>query len=274
MRKKIKVLGVNFDKTTEKEALGKIEKWLSEKSKKKHFIVTPNPEIVLKAQKDSAYMKIINSADMSIADGIGILWASKYKRLASQHNSKVKKVAQWLVSLLIIPVDQKYIKTELPERITGVDLMKKICRLAADKRKKVYLLGADEGVAEKTAAKLQKLYPTLKIVGTYAGRPTKSQEDKIVKKIRDAKTEILFVAYGAPSQEKWIHRNMHKIPTLKVVAGIGGAFDFISGKTPRAPKKFRRYGLEWAYRLYKEPRRIKRIFNATVKFPFKILMKK
>jgi len=219
-------------------------------------------------------MNIINSADMSIADGVGILWASKYRRLASQHNSQIKKVAQWIVSLLIIPVDQKYIKSELPERITGVDFMKKICKLAANKRKKVYLLGAANGVAKKTATKLKKLYPTLKIVGTYAGRPTKSQEDKIIKKIRASKAEILFVAYGAPNQEKWIHRNMRKIPTLKIVAGVGGAFDFISGKTPRAPKEFRKYGLEWAYRLYKEPRRIKRIFNAAVKFPIKILMKK
>jgi len=273
MRKKIKVLGVDFDKITEAKALETIDKWMKEKNSKKRFIVTPNPEIVLKAQDDKAYLKILNKADLSIPDGIGILWASKYKHISKNEKLPIKKFAQWLVSLSIIPFDQKYIRTELPERITGVDMIKKIAKLAAKNKKKVFLLGAGPGIANKAAKKLKKLYPTLKIAGTHEGTPLKRDEKEIIKKIKAAKTDILLVAYGAPSQEKWIDRNLKSLQGVKLAIGIGGAFDFISGNIPRAPKEFRKYGLEWAYRLYKEPRRIKRILNATVKFPIKVLFK-
>lgn len=246
MRKKIKILGVNFDNITEKEVLEKITNWLSPKHffNIKRYIVTPNPEIVLKTLKDEKYRKIINKAALSVPDGTGILWASRFK------------------------------KTPLPERITGVDLMKEICKIAAKNGNKVFLLGAEEGVAIAAANKLKKLYPKLKISGTYSGSPNENDEYVILDKIEKPGTEILFVAFGAPAQELWIERNYKRISTLKLAIGVGGAFDFISGKTQRAPKFMREHGLEWAYRLYKQPSRVKRIWNATVKFPIKVLKNK
>lgn len=246
MRKKIKILGVNFDNITEREVLEKIAGWLSPKHffNIKRYIVTPNPEIVLKTLDNEEYKKVINKAALSVPDGIGILWASRR------------------------------IKTPLPERITGVDLMKEICKIATKNGNKVFFLGADEGVAEATANKLKKLYPKLKIAGTYSGSPKENDEYVILDMIEKAGTEVLFVAFGAPEQELWISRNYRRISTLKLAIGVGGAFDFISGKTPRAPKFLREHGLEWAYRLYKQPSRIKRIWNATVKFPIKVMKEK
>ena len=273
MRKIIKILGVNFDNSTEKEILEKIEKWLApgfHLFKSKHIIVTPNPEIVLSAQKDPLKMKVLNKADLSIPDGIGILWASKFQSILDKKDSKIKKLSKWLISLSLIPFSKTYVRSVIKERITGVDLMRKICKIAAEKGSTIFLLGAGEGVAELTAQKLRKFYPEIKIVGTYAGTPKPKHYKKILKIINGTKPEILFVAYGAPAQEQWIYNNYKKIPSLKIAMGIGGSFDFISGVRKRAPVVMQKLGLEWLHRLCKQPSRIKRIINATVIFPIKI----
>lgn len=272
MRKTVKILGVKFDAITGKEAVKTVENWLSPGLhwKNKHIIVTPNPEILLEAQKDEEYRKILNKADLSLADGIGILWASKFKEITSFFESNWRRFSKWLVSLSMIPFSKIYIRTVIPERITGVDFMKKICKIAATKKLKVFLLGAQEGVAEIAAEKLVRENPNLEIVGTYAGTPRPKDEKLIIDLLNAFKPEILFVAYGAPQQEEWIFRNYKKIKSLKIAMGVGGAFDFISGKTKRAPAIMQKTGLEWLYRLSKQPSRIKRIINATVVFPIKI----
>lgn len=272
MRKTVKILGVKFDAITEKEAAEKVKDWLSPgfHFSNKHVIVTPNPEILLSAIEDDEYRKILNKADLSLADGIGILWASKFKEITSFFESNWRRFSKWIVSLSMIPLSKKYIRTVIPERITGVDFMKKICKIAGKNGNKVFLLGAKEGVAEVAAEKLTKENPNLEIVGTYAGTPKPKDEKLIIEILNAFKPEILFVAYGAPQQEKWIFRNYKKIKSLKITMGVGGAFDFISGNTKRAPAIMQKTGLEWLYRLSKQPSRVKRIINATVVFPIKI----
>jgi N-acetylglucosaminyldiphosphoundecaprenol N-acetyl-beta-D-mannosaminyltransferase len=272
MRKTVKILGVKFDTITEKEAVKKVSDWLSPGFKlfSHHFIVTPNPEILLAAQKDEEYRKILNKADLNIADGTGILWASKFKDLSSIFDSGFKRFSKWLGSLLMIPLSKSFIRTVIPERITGVDFMKKICKIAEQKNLKIFLLGAQEGVAEITAKKLTKKFPKLEIVGTYAGSPKEEDRKMILDILNLSKPDILFVAYGAPAQEKWIYQNYKKIKSLKLAMGVGGAFDFISGIKKRAPETMQKLGIEWLYRLYKQPSRMKRIINATTVFPIKV----
>lgn len=279
MRKTINILGVNFDVVSSDDTLLKIDGWLSTTHsffgfRKQYLIVTPNPEILLEAQKNEEFANILNNADLSIPDGIGVLWASKFNKITEEKDSKWKRLGKWFMSLGMATVSKSYIKTELPERVTGVDLMERICHLAAEKKHSIFLLGALEGVAEIAAEKLIKKYPNLEIVGTYAGNPKEEDEKEIVDMINIAKPEIIFVAYGAPKQELWLDRNLKKLTTIKIGMGVGGAFDFISGKATRAPEKLRKYGLEWAYRLYKNPSRIKRIWNATVRFPIEIFRNK
>lgn len=239
MQEEVKILGVKFDKVTLEEATFLAIKWAKEEHQR--HITTPNPEILLKAQKNEKFKEVLNKSSLSIADGTGILLAARY------------------------------LKKRLPCRVTGIDLMQKICEKSVHENLKIFLLGAKEGVSEKTKEVLEKKYHGLKIVGTHAGSPQEFEERQITELIDKSGAEILFVAYGAPAQELWIHRNLHKMPKVKVAIGIGGAFDFISGSKKRAPKLMRKVGLEWLYRLFQEPSRIKRIYNATIKFPIKVI---
>ncbi len=124
-------------------------------------------------------------------------------------------------------------------------------------------MGAAPGVAEETAARLQARFPGLEIAGTFAGSPDPSEEEAILERIRAAEADVVFVAYGAPSQELWINRNLQKLPAALAV-GIGGAFDFISGRQRRAPRLMQKSGLEWLYRLYREPWRWRRMLALPV----------
>lgn len=229
---RVKILGVRFDNVTIKEALEKALKFA--KDGKKHYICTPNPEMLLEAQKNRKFMKVLDRSSLNTPDGFGILLAARYKH------------------------------TPLRERVTGTDLMKEILQKS---KQKIFLLGAGKGVAEKIA----EIWNVANIVGTFTGSPKVEKEQKIREMINKSKAEILFVAYGAPTQEIWIARNLKHLKTVKLAVGVGGAFDFLAGKVKRAPAWMRKCGLEWMYRLIKEPRRIKRIINAVIKFPIKLI---
>lgn len=242
---KISFLGVKVDKQSRKEALEKVVQMAIDG--KKHYIVTPNPEFVILAQEDKEFAKILNRADLAVPDGIGLVWASK---------------------LL-------YGKDGLKERITGVDLMADMCQLAAQRNWSVFLLGAKEGVAKKCAQKLELKYG-LRVLGTYSGWADQSEDRKvrqiINQKIGNRPCHFIFVAYGAGKQEKWIERNLAKIPA-RVAMGVGGSFDFLSGEVRRAPKLIRKLGLEWFWRLVSQPWRWRRQL-ALPKFVFLVLKEK
>lgn len=272
MPEKIKILGIRFDKITMKEAVKKALEFT--KDKKSHYICTPNPEIILAAQKNPKYTEILNKSDLNIADGIGILWASKFKKITEKNLNSLTIFAKWLTSLSSVVFYPKFIKTEIKERVTGADLMQNICKESHKKGLKIFLLGAGERIAEKVKEILEKKYPGIKIVGTYAGAPKPSMEAKITEKINKTDAQILFVAYGAPAQELWIYRNLKKLKSVKLAIGVGGTFDYIAGVHKRAPKALQKLGMEWLYRLLKQPSRAKRIYNATVRFPVKVLKKR
>ena len=138
--------------------------------------------------------------------------------------------------------------------------MQKICKEANKNSWKIYLLGGEEGVAKKTASKLQRRYKDLKIVG-FEQEP----DNKTINRINESKVDILFVAFGAPKQEFWIDKNLNDL-NIKLAMGVGGAFDFISGKAKRAPQIYLDLNIEWLFRLINEPWRFIRIFNATFRF--------
>ncbi len=263
-----KILKVRFDYITLKQATETAIQWSQNSDQK--YITTPNPEIVLEAQKNKKFLKILNKSDLNIADGTGILWASKFLKI-TEKSSKGMVLLKWIISLILTPLFPSYIRTELPERVTGVDLMQNICKEASKTNIKIFLLGAADNVAEKTKEILEKKYKGVKIVGAYAGSPKENEEKEIREIVKDSAADILFIAYGAPAQEIWIHRNLQKMPNIKVAIGIGGSFDFISGMRKRAPKWMQKIGIEWLYRLLQQPKRIIRIYRAIIKFPLKIL---
>ncbi len=189
-----------------------------DKQTEKYYIVTPNPELLVIANGDKEYRGILNGARLALPDGIGVMMAAKL------------------------------LGVTLMQRIHGVDLVESLCREASNRPITVGFLGAGPSVAEMTSECLVKKYPDLR-VGLVA--------DEWSKGLKDNKVDILFVAFGSPKQEIWIANNLSILPA-KVVIGVGGAFDFISGRVPRAPMFLRRIGLEWLFRLIIQPWRIKR----------------
>lgn len=271
MPEKIKILKVRFDIISLDDAVNTVIHWT--KNTEKKYVTTPNPEIILEAQKNHKYLKILNKSNLNIADGTGVLWAARYLKSIENISSNFIKILKWIMSLLSAVFYPPYIKNPIKKRVTGTDLMQNICKNAPQNNTKIFLLGARKGIAEKAKEILEKKYTDINITGTHAGTPKIEDEKEIIKKIDNAQADILFVAYGAPKQEIWISRNLKKLRSIKVAIGVGGAFDFIAGKRKRAPKWMRKIGLEWLYRLIQQPSRIKRILNATIKFPIKILKK-
>lgn len=225
----VTILGLPVSRVTYDEWLALIERWVAESGPPRH-VCTINPEMVMIAQRDSIFRGILRRAALTVPDGVGLLWAAR--RLGQP----------------------------LPERVTGSDGVPRIAERAAHKGWRLFLLGAAEGVAEKAAAALRARYPGVQITGVYAGSPAPEEEDEIVARINRSGADILFVAYGAPEQDKWIARNL---PRLKVhmAMGVGGSFDFLAGVVPRAPQWMRRFGLEWLFRLYLQPWRIWRMMR-------------
>ena len=227
------VLGVRVDSLTQEQALDSIEEMVARRRASGNVlpcqqVVTLNTEFVMEAQHNSEFRKAINAAALVIADGIGVVWATRY-------------VGQ--------PVH---------ERVTGTDTLIALAQRCAASGYRLYLLGAAPGVAENAAVRLQALAPGLQIAGTYAGSPAPVEEDAIIERIRASQADMLTVAYGAPAQDLWIYRNLACLP-VAVAIGVGGAYDFVSGRKHRAPRAMQAMGLEWLYRLYREPWRWRRM---------------
>lgn len=191
-------------------------------------VVTLNPEMAMAARRDAALRRAILSADLVLPDGMGIVWA-----LRSRGDG-------------------------VPERVTGVDLLEAFAVLAAAHGFRIFLLGAAPGVAKAAARRLVKLHPSLLIVGTHAGSPDDIEAPRILSRIRASDADVVFVAFGIPAQDRWIAAHRARLGAA-VAIGVGGAFDFIAGRTPRAPRWMRQIGLEWLYRLARQPWRWQRM---------------
>ncbi|HRY60381.1 MAG TPA: WecB/TagA/CpsF family glycosyltransferase [Patescibacteria group bacterium] len=274
---RINILGIPIDRVGYIDVLDKIEYYI--KKGGYHYIATVNPEFIMHAAQDSEFKKALQNSNLNTADGVGIVWASKYlaktqkSNLKSQNLSitsrfiyKIKKIFWLKISLFSILFNRRWLYSEIPERVTGADLIWKIAKKAQDEGWKIFLLGAGEGVAGNVAGKLKSKFPKINIVGTYSGRP---EEEGIADRVAGYEPDILFVAFGSPRQEKFIYNNLDKL-NAKVVIGVGGTFDFIAGLARRAPRFMRRFGIEWLWRLVCQPFRIGRIINAFPKFVWKV----
>lgn len=228
MRNTVNILDVNIDVLNMSQAIERISDFLKEDCVKTVF--TPNSEIIMVAQKDNELKNILNNSDMLIADGIGVVWASRM------------------------------VGKSIPERVTGFDTMTNLFKEGSDGSISFYLLGGKPGTVEKAHKELLKQYPNINVAGMHHGYFNADEEKEIIKEINDLCPDILLVALGAPKQEKWIYNNKANL-CVKVCMGVGGCFDVIAGNVKRAPVVFQRLGLEWFYRLIKEPSRYKRMLK-------------
>lgn len=222
----VRFLGIPVHNVDSREALQFLEAFIL--ARKPRQVVTVNPEFVIAAQRDAAFREVLLRADLSLPDGVGLLLGARIRG------------------------------TPLKERVTGVDTVMRMAALAAERGYRLYLLGAAPGVADEAARRLEATNPGLRVVGTYAGSPAPEEEDAIIARITAAAPDVLFVAYGAPKQDLWIARNLHRLG-VPVAMGVGGTFDFIAGRAKRAPLWMQRAGLEWLHRLVHQPWRWRRM---------------
>lgn len=218
------VLGVAFDNVTMDEAVDRALVMLEEDGP--HLVVTPNPEIVQRAAKDPEFAEILSKADLVIPDGIGVVYAAKI------------------------------LGRPLKGRVPGIDFASALLERAAGTGRRLFLLGAAPGVAEQAAVNLRAAYPGLAVCGTHDGYF--KEDGPVVDAIRESEADIVFVCLGFPKQEKWIAAH-GEAAGAKLYIGLGGSLDVFAGKVERAPESFQKLGLEWLYRLVKEPSRIGRM---------------
>ena len=223
---KINVLGVNFDNVNMAEAVDKCKTFL--KGDRGNLVVTPNPEIVMRAKDNTEFKDIINEASLVIPDGIGIIKAGQI------------------------------LGTPLKERVAGYDLICNLFEEYKDGTVTFYFWGSKPGVAEKAKEKIKEKYPSLNVVGSHTGYFTSEEEEQIVEEIKELKPDILLVGLGAPKQEMIINKYLYS-GMFKIGIGCGGSIDVIAGEVKRAPKIFIKMHLEWFYRLLKQPSRWKRM---------------
>ena len=219
------VFGLKIDNVDRREAVQVSEGFLSED--RFHYIVTLNPEGVVIAQENTDFISAVNQADLVVADG------------------------SWLVRAI------RFLGEDLKERVAGIDLLLDILSLCRDKSFSVYLLGSREDIVSDAKKNLEDRFPGINIAGFHSGYFDREEEIKIIEEIERLKPHLLVVGMGMPKQELWISR--HRDLPVRLAIGVGGSFDVLSGIIPRAPHWMQASGLEWLYRILKDPKRIKRL---------------
>jgi N-acetylglucosaminyldiphosphoundecaprenol N-acetyl-beta-D-mannosaminyltransferase len=221
----VRVLGVRVDCLDMQATLDRIGALVEAGGH--HLVATVNPEFIMRANRDEAFARVLESADLCLADGAGVVWAAK--RQGCTMNGPV----------------------------TGTDLIQPLAAMCAIRGIRLFLLGAAPGVAGELATRLRAEHPRLE-VAAYAGSPDPTSDHEAMKLIRAHRTQILLVAFGAPKQELWIDRLKDRLD-IAVGIGVGGAFDYLTGRVRRAPSWMRRAGLEWLFRLAQQPWRARRM---------------
>lgn len=222
-------MGVPVDRCTRQEALARCEAAILTGSDPLQ-VVTLNPEMVMQARRLPDLNRAIRHSGLVLPDGAGVVWACR--RLG-------------------LPV---------PERITGVDFLGDLAAMAKEHGWPVFLLGAGPGVAEAAAGALERNYPGLRIGGTWEGSARADQAQSICARVQASGAQVLAVAFGVPKQDLWLSRNLAR-SGARVGIGVGGSLDYLAGRVPRAPVVLRRLGLEWTFRLARQPWRLPRMLS-------------
>lgn len=232
------ILGVGFDNISKAEAVE--HAYAIQSEHKAYYVVTPNPEIVMLALENEEMRSAAQDAELVIPDGIGIIYGAKI------------------------------LGTPMKERIPGIDFTTALMEKMDKQGRSVFLFGSKPGVAEKAAENLAQRFPNIKFVGTNDGYF--SDDTPIIEKINAAKPDLLLVCLGAPKQEKWMQSNAKNLD-VGLMIGAGGSLDVFAGVVERAPEAWQKMGLEWLYRLLKEPKRIGRMMRLP-KFLILVIIRK
>lgn len=275
MKKRVNILGVPIDHVTKQGAIERIETMIQARLPSQ--VATVNPEFIMAALRQPTFRTVLRSAELTVPDGAGIRGAATFLSLQRpqwQPAAVITGLMQGLYVGICLLFQLPPVRTPLSETVTGIDLIESISRRAAQKGWRLYLVGEDPGVAEAAATVLQERYPSLQIAGAEEGlrkgtTPDANTISALVDRIAAARPDVLLVAFGAPKQDIFIaeHKQALGVP---VMIGVGGSFNFITGRAKRSPAWLQQVGLEWLWRVIYEPWRVPRIITATIKFPWQV----
>lgn len=245
---RVHILGVPIDPVIMGEAIDRVQTMLQGTAQ--HHVMTPNSEMLVEAERNPAFAKVLQEGALNLPDSTGLLWAARRQG------------------------------RRIPERVSGVDFVELLCgALKGDVP--VFFLGGRNGAAKKAAEKLamrnEPACPAgrqLAIAGFFEGSSRDADALEIIHHVNASGAKLLLVAYGAPQQDLWIAQHLSKMPSVRVAMGVGGTFDFLSGNVRRAPQWMRVIGIEWLWRVILQPWRMKRIWTAVVLFPLLVLTSK
>lgn len=224
--KPVIIMDVPVHPVTNDEIIDRLKDMMEEP--KIHSIMTPNPEMVMLANKHPELMMALTNADLVLPDGIGLIIASKMKKIG------------------------------LKERVTGIDTMAKVLQICHENHMRIFLLGGKPGRAEKAISNMLEKYSGIEAAGCHHGYYNDDENDKVVSLINEYQPHVLFVCLGSPRQEVWIHKNSDQL-NCRITMGVGGSVDVYAGEVKRAPAIYQQLGIEWFYRLIQEPTRIRRM---------------
>ena len=240
MKSRIDFMGIPLDNISMSETLQRIDHAISSKMQIHHCVI--NASKVVQIQSDRLLKESVVNSDLINADGMSIIWASRF------------------------------LGCKIKERVAGIDLMENLVRLAYEKSYSCFFLGAKQEVVERLAYNYSIKYSKSIIAGFRNGYFNEKEEKEIVKKINESQANILFVAMTSPKKEIFLNKNKNELKNINLIMGVGGSFDVISGSIKRAPKFMQEIGLEWFYRFIKEPRRLwRRYLFGNIKFILLIL---
>ena len=239
MKNKVNILGVKVDKINIPDTAKKIMSFIC--SDGKYVVCTPNSEMIMQAYRNEEFKNVLNSADIVTADGIGVVYASKI------------------------------LKNPITERCSGYDIACELLSHLEKSGKSVYLFGSKPGVPEAAKVNMIKKHPKLNVVGVSNGYCDEKREQEIIADINEKNPDVVFVCLGVPKQEFWIYNHKDEL-NAKVFIGLGGTLDVFAGNVKRAPDIYIKLGIEWLYRLIKEPKRFFRMLDLP-KFGMTVLLK-
>lgn len=245
MRTRVTILGTQIDDISLPHLRHRIREWMVGPTQ--HYLVTPNPEMLVAAVAVRSLRQILNRADLALADGIGLIWASRF------------------------------LGTPIHQRHPGVEVLEHVVQLAAEVERSVFFLGGRPGTAQAAAENFARRYPRLRVAGAtdggVMGEPFRLPPP-LYRAVQLAQPAVLVVALGHGKQERFIATHLSSFPTVRLAIGVGGALDYWSGRLQRAPSWCRQAGLEWLYRLVRQPWRLPRLLRATVIFPLLVITRR
>lgn len=248
----VEVLGVRFHALTRRRAAAEIAKLAGQEAKA--YVVKPYSEFMPRAHRDERIRGLLNGATLSLADGAGILWAASYLSLPG---GRLRALLQFPLSLASLALRPSALRRPLPEAMAGVDLTWEMLEALAGADRSVYLLGGTAEESAGAAEAIRERLPALTIAGRRDGYFRRPETEAVIEAVNAASPDALLVAMGFPRQEKWIAENLPRL-SVRVAVAEGGSLSFIAGTTRRAPRWMRRAGLEWLFRLLRQPSRLRR----------------